>query len=423
MSPVFKEFIDFLNFKTSNSLSFLEEGIYWLDNSIIKAFDIGGKLVKVARIYINDDLTISTKIYNNQIMLLEKWEDTLKRYNERLVSLESESMKLIKESLSQYSNRKKVVLSSGGKDSSVVTYLVRKCCENKDDIQIIFNNSSLDCADTYRYIKKESNLRIINPELGFYKWVVESNFIPTRITRACCNKFKETSMIKVLPSKEEYLFFLGMRNQESKKRKHYGDKWRNKRWGKRRKWDGILPIRKWSELDVWLYIFKENIPINTKYRKGYKRVGCAIACPYCSKTEWTLDEHFYPILTNRWREILKNDFIKNNKDLIMNCTIDEYLLAWNGGTLRDEPTEEVIEQFAQRNNLDFDVAKKYFCHTCKVCGERIKDKDTLSMNLKVTGRKCTEMYCKEHLMNVLGIDNDDWEQIIKLYKDSDCSLF
>lgn len=90
--------------------------------------------------------------------------------------------------------------------------------------------------------------------------------------RACCNIFKEGAMIDYLDRNDKYLFFMGMRNQESSKRSNYTDEWKNDKW-KGREWNAILPIREWSELDVWLYILKNNININPKYKKGYSRVG------------------------------------------------------------------------------------------------------------------------------------------------------
>ena len=36
----------------------------------------------------------------------------------------------------------------------------------------------------------------------------------------------------------------------------------------------------------------------------------------------------------------------------MNCTLEEYLnVAWSGGAYREEPTEEVIEEFAKYNGV------------------------------------------------------------------------
>ena len=60
----------------------------------------------------------------------------------------------------------------------------------------------------------------------------------------------------------------------------------------------------------------------------------------------------------------------------MNCTIDEYLTqAWNGGTFRDKPTDEVIQEFAEYNGLnvgDTKVARQYFNKYCDECEKENK---------------------------------------------------
>ena len=52
MTPIFNEYIQFLN-DVNNSdinLSDLQEGYFWLDNSIIKGFDKQGNIHKFFRI-------------------------------------------------------------------------------------------------------------------------------------------------------------------------------------------------------------------------------------------------------------------------------------------------------------------------------------------------------------------------------------
>ena len=419
MLPIFKEYIDFLNHKTNNGGVFLQEGKYWYDKSIIKAFDVDGNIVKVARINVDDELNLTIKPYTKKLPQIETWEDTVSRYSNELKELEKASTDLINNSLKKYDGRDFIVLSSGGKDSTVTNFLVKKCIDNP---QVIFNNTSLDCADTYLYIKKEKNLTIINTNEGFYQWRNRINFIPTRFSRACCGIFKEGAMIDYLDKDKKCLFFMGMRNQESANRSSYGDEWKNLKWGSR-EWDAILPVRKWSELQIWLYILQNNIDVNSKYKKGYTRVGCAIACPYYTKSTWVLDEYWYPSMRKRWIDILKEDFKKNNKDLIMNCTEDEYLTCWSGGIFRDEPTEEVIEQFADRNNLNIEIARKYFGHKCVVCGKKIKHKDVIGMNMKFMGRNISDFYCKKHLLEGLKITNSEWDWYLKQFRCQGCELF
>lgn len=106
----------------------------------------------------------------------------------------------------------------------------------------------------------------------------------------------------------------------------------------------------------------------------------------------------------------------------MNCTEDEYMTCWNGGTLREEPTQEVIDNFAERNGLDVNVATNYFGHKCKECNKKIKDKEVIGMNMKFAGRNISDMYCKKHLKEKLQLDEEQWNYFIEMFKQQGCDL-
>jgi len=416
LNLVFKEYIGFLKDK---GLEYdLKEGYYWLDNSIIKAFDKEGNLHKVLRVYIDEDLEMMFKEYKDKPFEIESWQETVNRNENNLLALEFKSRLLIKRCKEKYKDRIISVPSSGGKDSSVVTYLVQQIINNP---VIIFNNTTLDVSDTYLHIKKENNLRIINPKEGFYQWRERNNFVPTRFSRACCSIFKEGAMIEELNENDKYLFFMGMRNDESATRSGYIDEWRNDKWGSR-EWDAILPIRQWTETDIWLFILYRNIDINSKYRKGYARVGCGVACPYYSKSTWVLDKYWYPYLYQRWHDILDKDFIHNKKASIMNCTNNEYHNSWSGGIVRDKATEEAIQEFADQQGLDINIARKYFDKTCMCCDKKLK-KDDIALSMKYYGRQIEQFKCKKCIGKEFEITNKELKEKIKEFKADGCQLF
>lgn len=109
----------------------------------------------------------------------------------------------------------------------------------------------------------------------------------------------------------------------------------------------------------------------------------------------------------------------------MNCTKKEYLLKWNGGIVRDKPTEEVINQFAEVSNLNIEVAEKYFNHICskESCDKKLKSKDVLAMNFKYFGRNTNTFFCKKHLMEYLKIDKIEWNNAVNRFKNQGCDLF
>ena len=312
-------------------------------------------------------------------------------------------------------------MTSTGKDSILTLDLVQKVIPN---VRVVFNNTSLDVADTYRMVKSHNDWEITNPKEGFYNWIRRMNYIPNRVSRGCCSIFKEGNSIEYLSYCEKLIQFMGVRNDESNARADreyitHNPKWRDKEWY------GCLPIRKWSELDVWLYTIKNNLEINSKYKKGYHRCGCSVACPYATKYTWVLDKYWYPTLRNRFENILQEQFIKDNSWTKVNCTLAEYIQnGWNGTLYRPEPTEEVINEFMEYKGItDRNIALQYFNKTCCTCGKNVRQNDVLAMNLKMNGRNTNKIYCKKCLMKELGMSKEEWDNNVADFKAQGCKLF
>lgn len=424
MNPIFKEYIDFLNDKTKCFLP-LQEGYFWLDKSIIKCFDKKGQIHKLYRICVDNDLNIKIKVPKTGYDKIEdiniaSWQELVEINEKHLYQIEKKSLNIIKKKLRKYNDYIPIVPVSMGKDSMVTCHLIRTI---RPDTHAIFNNTTLDCADTYIMAKKFNNCEIMTPKKGFYQYVDSDHMIPTRFSRFCCRIFKVGEMVNQLDHNTKYLFFMGMRNEESSTRSEYKDEWINvTEWGKT-EWQGILPIRKWSELDVWLYTFWKNLDINPKYKKGYSRVGCHVACPFYSKSTWVLDKYWFPRAYERWHKILEDDFINEGKWNILNCTIKEYHNSWNGGVVRDEPTEEVIDEFMQYKGIDKkEIAEKYFNNRCSCCNEKLKKND-VGLSLKYFGRETTKLLCMKCIEKEFGISKKTMKKNIEMYKHQGCSLF
>ena len=312
-------------------------------------------------------------------------------------------------------------MTSTGKDSMVTLDLVQRFIP---DVKVYFNNTSLDTADTYEMVKAHKNWTIINPKIGFYKWIKKEHFIPTRFSRGCCTYFKEGETVNFFSDKPQMLFFMGVRNDESAERANREDFSKNPKWGDR-DWMSCLPIRKWSEFMIWLYILKYDIEINPKYKKGYSRVGCSIACSYYTKYTWILDKYWYPKARDRWEHILQDSFVVENRWYKTNSTIDEYVTSgWCGGLYRPEPNDEVINEFMKYKGLtDRNVALQYFNKTCCVCGKNVRQNDVLGMNLKLHSRDVEKIYCKKHLMELHNMSSEEWDRNVADFKAQGCKLF
>jgi len=351
----------------------------------------------------------------------EAWSETAARLSPELNTKIEKSLSVISDTVSKYADYEFLVLTSTGKDSMVTLDLVQKILPN---VRVVFNNTSLDVADTYKMVKAHKDWEITNPKEGFYAWIKRTNYIPNRLSRGCCTKFKEGNSIEYLSDCKKLVQFIGVRNSESNSRADREFITQNPKWGSR-DWYGCLPIRKWSDLDVWLYIFGNGLEINPKYRKGYHRCGCAIACPYASKTTWVLDKYWYSNLRTRFENILQEDFLQNQRWPQVNCTLAEYIKGgWSGGSYRPTPTAEVVDELMKYKGItDKTVAQKYFNKTCAVCGKNVRQNNVLAMNLKLCGRNADKVYCKKCLMQELSISQTTWDEMVQDFKSQGCDLF
>lgn len=238
MQPIYNKFIKFLEDKTNTKLN-ISEGTYWLDNHAVKAFDRNGNLHTVYKYKVDSDLNV-TIVKKEGISDFETWDETVKRYASHIDEIAENSMSLIKKAFEKYDGYDFFSLTSTGKDSMVVIDLVNRVKKT----QVVFNNTSLDCAGTYKMAKSHEDWIVTNPKEGFYQWIERMNFIPTRFSRGCCSIFKEGNHIDYFKDKTfKTIWFMGVRNDESANRADREDYTHNPKWGDL-EWYGCLPIRK-----------------------------------------------------------------------------------------------------------------------------------------------------------------------------------
>ena len=416
LRPIFKEEIDFLKDQLDIDIP---ENVCWFNKMNIYGFNKSdGKRIQMFRIRVRDLKLTLVKSSPYDLSDLKTYEDFIKELYPQVLKLEQEAIDVAKEFLSKYPTHKPIIFTSTGKDSMVLQHIVRKIDPN---IPAKFNNTSLDTSYTYKIAKQLENTEILNPKEGFYQWRNRNNFVPSQLGRACCSLFKEGETANHIASNEEHLFFYGMRNAESTTRQNYMYEWRNQNW-KANKWIGCLPIRRWTDLDIWLYIMKNNLIINDTYRFGYNRVGCSVPCPFRTDYENLLDKYFFKNQFDRWQKILREDFISNRKWPLLNCTIQEYLDgAWKHGVHREEPTEDVIIEFVRYTGLDLQIAIKYFNKICG-CGKKVK-KDEVALTMKLFGRQVSVAMCYDCLSKSFEITKKELKEMVKDFKLQGCDLF
>lgn len=201
-----------------------------------------------------------------------------------LAALEAESIFILREAVAEFA--RPVMLYSIGKDSSVMLRLAQKAFyPGKIPFPLLHIDTSYKFPEMIEF--RDSYVKQIGAEL-----IVHTNRIALSEganpyvlgTQKCCGLLKTRSLLDALAEGGFDAAFGGARRDEEKSRakervysfRDSAGQWdpKNQRpelWnlynGRHHKGESIrvFPLSNWSELDVWLYIHAENIPIVPLY--------------------------------------------------------------------------------------------------------------------------------------------------------------
>lgn len=411
LKPVFKEELDFLQINPQL------EGVLWVDSRCYYGFNENYEKVKFGRAL--EKLPIDP----NGLITHEKY---CEYYYENHTKAKVELEKAKFEDYIKNTPYDEIIISvSGGKDSTVTHHMVYDIAKSVNKTRVLFGNTSNETHYTYKYVKDMyPDLEIANPKEGFYNWTLRTGIVPNRFTRSCCGVFKEGNIGEFLDDDKRTLQVCGIRKDESKNRSTYTQTMINSKWNKKQQanWMFYFPIIDFDDLDIWSYIIHNKINFNILYKFMYQRVGCT-NCPYRSDYEIKANKYFLPTYYEKWQRILEEVFVRDGLAINMNCTLQEYLDgAWKAGLVREEPTQEVIEDFAKHKGIDLEQAKKYFKKNRCSCGKRLS-KDVIGLNMKLLGRNTEGRMCLKCLAKFLETDVKSLKAQIEGFKAEGCNLF
>lgn len=319
LRPVFPEERLLIEIILDKPLEFINKSVwananrYYVDG---KPIVITSKHYKKYSAFQLRDMLEKYKQQNSYEFFEENTALFVKANKARLSYIIDEAHTFIEREAAKFPRENIVVSFSGGKDSTVTADLAVKALSDPTLVHI-FGNTTLEFPLTVEYAERfrKNNPKTIfriaqNKEQDFYS-VCEDIGPPARMMRWCCSMFKTGPITRILNRYYRdinILTFYGIRKCESVSRSKYNRVEDNAESVKIQKQKVASPIFLWQDLDVWLYIFGENVDFNDAYRLGYDRVGCW-CCPNNNERAQFLSSIYMPEQYKKWRDFLI-DFAK-----------------------------------------------------------------------------------------------------------------
>lgn len=194
----------------------------------------------------------------------------LQKNNPDLFSKVRKSMAVIKKSTQRFKEKDVAVAWTGGKDSTVLLHLIRITFSGKVPFRVVFNDSTMEFNEIYKFVEKMRQLWGINLITIKHSALELKGFHKTKDR----DKQKELSRIMKITAINSALkkykikaFMAGIRWDEHESRS------KEKFFSPRPDHMRIHPILDFTEKDIWEYTRHFGVPYVDLYAKGYRSLG------------------------------------------------------------------------------------------------------------------------------------------------------
>jgi cysteine desulfurase/selenocysteine lyase len=221
------------------------------------------------------------------------WDTAIDRNRRHLKNLERNAIREIRQHLADRPCAN--VSFSGGKDSMAAMALARKA----GIPSAFFIDTGIEFPETVKFVE-EQGVEIIRKGGDFWA-AAEKAGPPAKDLRWCCKLLKLQPLRLHLATTGPCVTVQGNRWYESWNRADLEATSQNPANPLQL---NISPIRNWRALEVFLYLWWQDLPVNPLYDRGIERIGCYL-CPAMLESEHELLRGMHPEYAERWDRFLE----------------------------------------------------------------------------------------------------------------------
>lgn len=243
---------------------------------------------------------------------------------DHLDQLESQSIYIIREAYKQFKDV--AMLWSIGKDSTTLVHLVRKAFYGNVPFPALHIDTSYKFKEIYVFRDKWAKVWNLNLIIAKNEAALAAGMNPSAEDKlACCGQLKTDALKQAIAKHKFKAILLGIRRDEHgirAKERYFSPRNRQFEWNYKDQppelWDQyknmqagedhirVHPLLHWTELDIWRYVQREQLPIVDLYfaknGKRYRSIGCETCCSTVDSDADTVDKVVEELKTTRIAE-------------------------------------------------------------------------------------------------------------------------
>ena len=237
--------------------------------------------------------------------------------------LENQSIFIIREAYAKFRNI--ALLWSIGKDSTTLLHLTRKAFFGKLPFPVVHLDTSYKFKEIYDFRDKYSKEWGLNLIIGRNEEALSKGVGPDKGKFECCNCLKTDALKKIIERYKFEALYLAIRRDEHgirAKERFFSPRDEDFEWDYKNQppelWDQyktkakreehirVHPLLGWTEVDIWEYIKRENLPIVSLYfvKNGtrYRSIGCECCCSPVKSSADNIDKVIEELKTSKISE-------------------------------------------------------------------------------------------------------------------------